>query len=1127
MHPLVGTELGNYVLRQFLAEGGMGAVFVGEHRFLATLVAVKVLHRTYSSNPGMAQRFFQEARSAIEIGHPGIVKILDFGQAADGSLYLVMELLDGQSLKDVIAEAHLGTSDTARLGAQIAAALAAAHDKGIVHRDLKPDNLFLVGSDIKILDFGIAKLLSGSQATRSNLLIGTPHYMAPEQARGAAYVGTHSDIYSLGVILFQMLTGELPFKFDNLQELVLKQQTEAPARPSSFAAVDPALESLVLECLAIDPAARPASMKIVHDRLSRLVDPTVAPRTARRRADLPARAVPDSLEEISGSHPKVTMVTSVEKMRSDTLGSLGGLAAEAIGRSRASARPRRALVAAVVAVAVVGAAGMVVHRMRARPPVAAVAPAPLAPAVKMRRAVAVLGFQNLSGHADAAWMSTALAEMITTELAAGGRLRAVAGDDVARARVELKIDDVDRLPMELLRRLHTNLGADLVVSGSYLALGAEPSRQIRVDLRVRDTATGEVVAFAGESGSEDKLFELVAHAGARLSEKLRGASELAAEAGARPAARPILPEAAHYYAEGLERLRHFDGKQARARFEQAVALEPNHPFLHLALSESFGELGEKAKARAEAQRAFELAGDLSRSDRLTIEGRLREASGDWDQAVTIYRALFSFFPDDLDVGLRLARAQTQGGKPRDALASLTLLRQLPPPAGDDPRIDLAESQACEQLSDFAGEQKSAALAARKGAAQGSTLLVANARVSEGTAQWNLAHPKEALAAFDEAQRTFAAAGDVGGRARTLQQEANLRAQRGDPAARALFDEALKLYRVIGDKRGEAGALSGSATLIGDAEPAQAIALYEKALVLDRAIGDKRRLATELNNIAVAELALRRLAAARDHYVEAAAAYHEAGYQSAQGSALANLAQVLLDLGDVDGARERAEDGLRAAHETGSQPDTAWAQYVLSQVLLARGDLEGARRRAEESLAIDEKLEQASDAAACRAQLARIALELGRPAAEVERLAREAADAAQKAHADGVEARALSVVVASLLAGNNPAGAAELAARARKLVTPTTEADDQLEVALAVAQAQAASGPDGQRRARAALGEELARATRDHYESHCLRLRLLRSTLDGAGDSAELARVARDARARGFDLVARKAERPRQ
>src|SRR5260370_13139382 len=206
-HPMSGKEIGNYRLLELIGEGGMGAVFAGEHRYLGSAVAIKILHGSYAGNPSVTQRFFQEAKSALEIGHPGIVKILDFGQAPDGSLYLVMELLKGQNLREAMAGGKFDEASTARIGAGTADAIAAAHAKSIIHRDLKPDNIFLVGDQIKVLDFGIAKVMSSSGATRTGALLGSPQYMAPEQAKGTKQVGAWSDIYSLGAILFEMLTG--------------------------------------------------------------------------------------------------------------------------------------------------------------------------------------------------------------------------------------------------------------------------------------------------------------------------------------------------------------------------------------------------------------------------------------------------------------------------------------------------------------------------------------------------------------------------------------------------------------------------------------------------------------------------------------------------------------------------------------------------------------------------------------------------------------------------------------------------------------------------------------------------------------------------------------------------------
>jgi len=263
---LIGSNLGNYTVESVIGEGGMGVVYAARHRFLGDRVAIKVLHGNYANNPAIAQRFYQEARSARDIGHPSIIQVLDFGESEEGALYLVMELLEGRSLSQFLAGRRLDEATAAQLIATCTAGLQAAHDKGVIHRDLKPDNIFLVGEQVKILDFGIAKVVTSSANTGTGTMLGTPRYMAPEQARAARLVGPQSDVYSLGVILFEMVTGQVPFDGD-LTEVLVKILTEPPPRPSSIAQVSPAMEALILECLAKVPSERPQDMRALRGRL--------------------------------------------------------------------------------------------------------------------------------------------------------------------------------------------------------------------------------------------------------------------------------------------------------------------------------------------------------------------------------------------------------------------------------------------------------------------------------------------------------------------------------------------------------------------------------------------------------------------------------------------------------------------------------------------------------------------------------------------------------------------------------------------------------------------------------------------------------------------------------------------
>jgi Protein kinase domain/Sulfatase-modifying factor enzyme 1 len=268
---MLGRELGNYVIGALLGRGGMGVVYAGKHRFLGTPVAIKLLHKTSSGDANIAQRFFQEAKSALAIDHPNIIRVLDFGEAPDQSLYLVMELLDGLSLSQALAaNGRFDEKQAVRTIATVCDALAAAHANGVTHRDLKPDNIFVTrAGEIKVLDFGIAKMADAGAATQTGTLMGTPAYMSPEQCRDAKAAGPPTDIYAVGIILFELLTGRIPFDGD-FTGLLVKHLFDAPPRPSSLAPMSPEIEALVLECLEKKPEARPQSMASLRDRLRAL-----------------------------------------------------------------------------------------------------------------------------------------------------------------------------------------------------------------------------------------------------------------------------------------------------------------------------------------------------------------------------------------------------------------------------------------------------------------------------------------------------------------------------------------------------------------------------------------------------------------------------------------------------------------------------------------------------------------------------------------------------------------------------------------------------------------------------------------------------------------------------------------
>lgn len=298
---MIGRTIGNYVVREKIGEGGMGVVYLAEHPRIARRVAVKVLLAHHGKDQEIVNRFFTEARAANEIRNEHIIDILDFGELDNGTPYFVMEWLDGQSLDRVLAKgARLAFPRTLHILDGVGSALSAAHAHSIVHRDLKPDNVFLIHREsdpefVKVLDFGVAKLLQdqlqnlgSDMRTRNDVLLGTPSYMSPEQCRGAGRVDQRSDIYAMGVLLYQMTTGRLPFVAQGLGELLVLHMTADPPLPRS---IDPqipeALEAVTLHALAKSPDQRYQTVQAMLDDLHVCAPPAAMERPARMSGQMP------------------------------------------------------------------------------------------------------------------------------------------------------------------------------------------------------------------------------------------------------------------------------------------------------------------------------------------------------------------------------------------------------------------------------------------------------------------------------------------------------------------------------------------------------------------------------------------------------------------------------------------------------------------------------------------------------------------------------------------------------------------------------------------------------------------------------------------------------------------------
>jgi serine/threonine-protein kinase len=297
--PLSGRVLsGRYRLTEVLGRGGMGAVYRAHHILMDKPVAVKVLRQELASDTEAVARFHREARSASRLDHDHIIRVTDFGQTDDGLLFLVMELLDGENLAQVLRRGPLPWRRAATIARDVALGLAHAHEQGVIHRDLKPENIVLVRRGksarqlVKVLDFGLAKLIhdvgdAGAEAaedeaaeelaarslTRTGAIFGTPEYMSPEQAEGRG-LGTRTDLYALGVVAYQMVSGALPFSAPTFLALIAKTVNEPappPSQQNASVEIPEAFEAMIMQCLAKEPAERPTSAEEIAEALDQLL----------------------------------------------------------------------------------------------------------------------------------------------------------------------------------------------------------------------------------------------------------------------------------------------------------------------------------------------------------------------------------------------------------------------------------------------------------------------------------------------------------------------------------------------------------------------------------------------------------------------------------------------------------------------------------------------------------------------------------------------------------------------------------------------------------------------------------------------------------------------------------------
>ena len=978
----------------------MGDVYEAEDLELRERVALKTVRPEIAGSSQVMERFKREIQLARKVTHPNVCRIYDLFHdttATENITFLTMELLQGETLRQhVLQKGKITTSEALPIIRQMAAGLAAAHKAGIIHRDFKSSNVMLIPGAVD------------GQAARA---VVTDFGLARSALADQTLLSQSGDAVGTPAYMAP-------------EQLEDGQMTPA-ADIYAFGIVMYEMVAGVLPFTGESPYAV---------ALKRLQGPPPPPRIH----------VPE-LDTVW----ETAILRCLERKPADRFNNIEDVveALTAGDRGRRPTYETRRLFAWTIGVVVVLALFAAALAVNLTPP-----------AFKSRRSIAVLGFKNLTGQADAAWLSTALADMLTTELGAGERLRAIPGENVARMPADLLLPASGSFGPDTLARIRNYLGADVIVYGSYVVLNGT-SAKIRMDLRLQDSTQGNLLASISEEGYAADLLTLVSRSGAALRDKLGAGKLEPREAEVAHAALPATPEAARFYSEGLEKLRLFDALGARAAFEKAIAEDVRHALARAGLATAWSMLGYTVKAREQSRIALDLSTRLGREDHLVVEGRAREAALEWRQAVEVYRTLFGFFPDNLDYGLRLADAQTSAGQAKDSLATIEKLRAFPAPDRDSPRIDVAEARAAGALSDFKRQQAMAARAAEKGSERGANLLVAGAKLIEGSALARLGELSPARTAFDEAKELYIAAGD---RWDAANASTNLASSvimpSGDlSGAEKVYLQSLATYRELGDRKGEAAALTSLGTVFrnrGDFPRAKD--LHERSLDAWREIGDRVDEAISRTNLANILSLMGDSQTAREMYQQALPVFRETGDRNGVATVLSNLGDLVSEEGDLLRARELYEESRATFQDLGNKSSLAQELSRLGELDLINGDLPSARGRHEEALALRKQLGEKDGVAESQLHLAQIALHQG-DTLSARAAANEAAAGFAGANRPDDEATATAVLARSLLSQEKYAESLQAIQRAEKLSMNSSDRGIRLSIAITGASIRAARG----------------------------------------------------------------------
>lgn len=896
-----GTVLAlRYEILKTLGVGGMGAVYKAKDLELNRMVALKVIRPDLARNPAIVDRFKQELRLSHQVTHKNVIRIYDLGEG-EGVKFLTMEFIEGQDLRSLIQEKKKFTpEESVEIMRQVCQALEAAHSVGVIHRDLKPQNIMRDPTGrILVMDFGLARTIEGDGMTQTGALVGTMDYMSPEQALGKE-LDQRSDIFALGLIFYELLTGKMPFKADSVLASLIKRTQERAAPVSSHDAEIPStLSGIVSKCLEGDASLR-------YQKTSDVLG---------------------DLEVWQGKRSAATL----------------GFNANVGPWGRTAHLP---LIAGLVTVIVLAVGGILLrHRLFGRD---SAQPAS-GPAISL----AVMPFHNASGDPTLDWLGSSLSDMLSTDIGQSARLRMVSSNRLQQVLHDLHISSQSQTDVATLRRLAEFINADTIVYGQYTRTGDA----IRIDATVLDLQRDSSSRLRTDVPNEKELLGGVDRLANDVRQRLSANPELLRDLQAhalRPSTSSI--QALRDYNDGVQLSRQGKNLDAVKQFEAATSEDPNFALAFSKLGETYANLGYDDQAEKASRRAIELSDSLPAQEKYLIQANHARITNDTQKAIAAYESLAKVNPEDTDVQFALAGLYEQASNFAEAKVRLAKVLSHDPKDVDallaSGRVEIKASNPKGGL-DFLTRALNLAIQLDN-QQQKATILQAT-----GIAYGMLDRPEDALHNYQESLAIKKQIGDKRGIAASLEQIAAIEDTTGHPdTALASYKESLATRREIGDKEGIGNTLIDMGTFYHDhGKPDDALRFFTDALQIERDLGNEYNQALCLNHIGSIRVDKGEYQDALTYLEQAYQLRQKLKVPEETAESLHNLAEANTKLGQYDTALSQYLKAIENWRGMNDQRDVALESESMAIIFAAQGRYGAALGSMQDALKIFQQIKE--------------------------------------------------------------------------------------------------------------------------------------------------------------------------